>query len=99
MFSVMASNYTMFAFHFISLFPLITCFVNMMYLQIIQQRESLQMPKLMKQKALQLACQLVRYGFTKIYHIAICYPYKIYSVKLPAAATVHFPGASNMNIV
>ena len=29
MFSVMASNYTMFA------FTLITCFVNMMYLQII----------------------------------------------------------------
>ena len=35
----------------------------------------------------------------KIRHIAICYQYKIYSDKLPAAATVHFPGASNMNIV
>ena len=53
---------------------------------------------MMKQKALQLACQLVRYGFTKIHLIAICYPVhdKIYSDKLPAAATVHFPGASNI---
>ena len=56
---------------------------------------------MMKQKVLQLACKLVRYGFTKIHLIAIsyCTGYKIYSDKLPAAATVHFPGAINMNIV
>ena len=34
MFSVMASNYTMFAFT-LAVFPLITFVVNMMYLQII----------------------------------------------------------------
>ena len=51
---------------------------------------------MMKQKALQLACQLVRYGFTKIHHNNYSYLLrgnKIYSDKLPAAATVHFPGA------
>ena len=62
--SVMASNYTMFAFT-LAVFPLITFVVKMMYLQIIYQREALQMPKMIKQKALQLACKLVRHGFTK----------------------------------
>ena len=32
------------------LFPLITSVVNMMYLQIIYQREALQMPRMTKQK-------------------------------------------------
>ena len=41
-------------------FPLITFVVNMMYLQIIYQREALQMPEMIKQKALQLACVQVR---------------------------------------
>ena len=38
----------------------------MMYIQIIYQREALQMPEMVKQKALQLACVQVRYGITKI---------------------------------
>ena len=38
----------------------------MMYLQIIYQHEALQMPEMIKQKALQLACVQVRYGITKI---------------------------------
>ena len=61
----------MFAFgriHLCGLFPLITFVVNMMYLQIIYQREALQMPEMKKQKALQLACVQVRYGITKIPH-------------------------------
>ena len=37
----------------------------MMYLQIIYQREALQMLEMIKQKALQLACVQVRYGVTK----------------------------------
>ena len=47
------------------LFPLITFVVNMMYLQIIYQHEALQIPKMIKQKVLQLACKQMRYGFTK----------------------------------
>ena len=40
---------------------------------------------MIKEKALQLACKVVRYGFTKIHHI---FPmkYKICADKLPAAA-------------
>ena len=41
----------------------------MMYLQIIYQHEALQMPKIIKQKALQLTYKQARYGFTKIPHI------------------------------
>ena len=37
----------------------------MVYLQIIYQCEALQMPEMIKQKALQVACKQVRYGFTK----------------------------------
>ena len=36
---------------------------------------------------------------SEIWLHAICYGYKIYSDKFPAAATVHFPGASDMNIL
>ena len=36
-----------------------------MYLQIVYQREVLQMPEMIKQKALQLACVQVRYGIAK----------------------------------
>ena len=66
MVSLIASNY---AVHFSSLFSLITFVVNMMYLQIIYQREALQMPKLIKEKALQLACKVARYSFTKNHHM------------------------------
>ena len=41
----------------------------MIYLQIIYQSEALQMPEMIKQKALQLACVQVRFGITKIPHI------------------------------
>ena len=58
----------------------------------VYQHKAIQMPKMIKQKAFQLACKLMRYGFTKIHHI-ICMKYKICTDKLPAAATVHFPGA------
>ena len=56
-----------------------------MYPQIIYQHEALQMPKMIKQKGLQLACKQVRYGFTKIPHI---FPieYNICIDKLPGAA-------------
>ena len=56
--------------------------------QIIYQCEALQMLKII----LQLACKLVRYNFTKIHYL---FPkeYKICTDKLPAAATIHFPGA------
>ena len=37
----------------------------MMYLQIIYQHEALQMPEMIKQKALWLAYVQVRYGITK----------------------------------
>ena len=47
--SVMASNYTMFACT-LAVFPIISFVVNMMYLQIIYQREALQMPKMIKKK-------------------------------------------------
>ena len=46
-----------------------------------------------QQKVLQLACKLVRYGFTKIHYYIFPMEYKIYTDKLPAAATVHFLGA------
>ena len=54
-----------------------------MYLQIIYQREALQMLKTIKQKVFQLAYKQVRYGFQK-FSIKIC------TDKLCAAATVHF---------
>ena len=65
--SVMASNYTMFEFNLAVFSLLINFVVNMMYLQIIYQCEALQMPKMIKQEVLQLACKLVRYGFTYIF--------------------------------
>ena len=40
-----------------------------MYLQVIYQDEALQMPEMIKQKMLQLACNQVRYGLTKSPHI------------------------------
>ena len=52
-------------FHFSSLFPLIAFVVNMMYLQNIYLSEAIKIPKMIQWKALQLACKLVRYGFTK----------------------------------
>ena len=55
--------------HFSSFFPLINFVVKIMYLQIIYQHKALQMPKMIKQKVLQLACKLMRYGITKIHHI------------------------------
>ena len=80
----MASNYTMFS----HLIPSIPFGVYMMYLH-----EALQMPKMIKKlKGLQLGCKLVRYGFTEISH-TFSMEYKICTDKLPAAATVHFPGA------
>ena len=39
--------------------------INMMYVQIIYQHEALHMLKMTKQKALQLACKQVRYGFAR----------------------------------
>ena len=45
MFNVMASIIYYVCGHFDSFFPLITFVVSMMYLQIMQQRESLQMLK------------------------------------------------------
>ena len=42
----------------------LTFVVNTMYLQIIYQCEVSQKPKMMKEKALQLACKVIRYGFT-----------------------------------
>ena len=54
--SVMASNYTMFEFNLAVFSLLINFVVNMMYLQIIYQCEALQMPKMIKQEVLQLAC-------------------------------------------
>ena len=61
----------------------------MMYLQNVYQREALQMPEIIKQKALQLAYVQVRYGVTKIPHI---FPmeHNICTDKLPSAATVQF---------
>ena len=54
-------------YHLKSLSPLITFIVNMMYLLIKYQHEALQMPKTMGQNMLQLFCNQVRYGFTKIF--------------------------------
>ena len=48
---------------------------------------------MIKEKALQLACKVVRYGFTKIHPIIFPMEYKICTNKLPTAATVHFPVA------
>ena len=53
--------------HFVPLFPLITFVVNMMYLQIIYQREAIQIPETIIWKALQLACKQARYGSIKIF--------------------------------
>ena len=39
----------------------------MMYQQIINQNEALQMQEVIKQKALYLACKQARYGSTKIF--------------------------------
>ena len=50
--------------HLCGIFPLITFVANIMYLQIIYQCEALQMPKIIKQKVLQLVCKQMRYGFT-----------------------------------
>ena len=60
----MAFNYTKFVYT-LAVLPLITFVVNMMYLQIIYWHEAIQIPKMIKQKELQLACKLVRYEFTK----------------------------------
>ena len=49
---------------------------------------------MMKQKAFQLACKLVRYGFTKNSPYGYFLQGIKFSDKFPAAATVHFPGAS-----
>ena len=62
--------------HLWSLFPLITSVVNMMYLQFIYQREALQMPEMVKQIVLQLACRQEIYGFINISHLGIL-EYKI----------------------
>ena len=65
----------------------------MMYLQIINQREALQMPKMTKQKRFNwpvnklkwdMASQKIRY-YTSYGHME----YKICTDKLPTAATVH----------
>ena len=61
--------------HLWGLFPLITFVVNMMYLQFIYQREALQMPEIVKQIVLQLACRQVIYGFINISHIGIYHKY------------------------
>ena len=53
------------------------------------QCEAFQMPKMIKQKVL---CKVARYGSTIIHHI-FSMEYKIFTDKLPATATVHFPGA------
>ena len=52
---------------------------------------------MMKQKGLQLACKLVRYGFTKNHIFPM--KFKVYTDKLPAAATVHFSGAQSVTAV
>ena len=85
--SIIATS--MFMFTFGGLFPLITFVVNKMYLQIIYQREALQMLEMIKQKVLQLAYVQVRYGITKIPHIFLM-EYNFCTDKLPLAATVHF---------
>ena len=36
-----------------------------MYLQVIYQCEALQMPEMIRQKALQLACKQMRHGLTQ----------------------------------
>ena len=64
----------------------------MMYLQIIYHHEALQMPKMIKDKALQLACKVVRYGFTKIHYISPM-EYKLCTDKFLAAATLYVLGA------
>ena len=55
--------------HLSHLFPLITFVINMMYLQIIYQHKAIQIPKMIKQKVLQLVCKQVRYGFSKKFSI------------------------------
>ena len=58
----------------------------MMYLQIMYQHEALQIPEMIKQKALQLSCVQVTQKFPHIFPME----YNICTDKLPSAATVHF---------
>ena len=67
----------------------------MMYLQIIYQHQALQIPKMIREKAFQLACKVVRYGFTKNHYI-FSMEYKICTEKLHAAATVHSQEQSDL---
>ena len=62
----------------------------MMYLQIIYQREALQMPEMIKQKVLQLACVQVRWHHENSPYIYFPMEYNVCTDKLPSAAIVHF---------